>query len=167
MLDSAVSFTNNKYSYLRRVLGTEVKFEVAPSWDYGNIVVNANIDQTNALPAGGLVFNEPKEGETYATSGTIFCPGDELVLTTNNKDADGAVVGPNGANTKGDFVMWDFDGAAPQSGALFTVPSTTTTIKAIYAPKDYWYQVVTTQPNTFTVDYDGNVTIGDANALDW
>ena len=88
-----------------------------------------------------------------------YYPGDEVALTAE----------PTGDNP---FMFWDYSVTAGPTLHV-TVPDKDITVSAYFgAPgdqsgKQYWYQVVQTQPAGYVVDYNGHVTISTKEGLAW
>lgn len=173
---AAIVGEDTRIRYMRVCKGVHLDAEVLPSFDYANITIFATDLQETGNYTMNIVLNAEDEYEINdvtqesALKGEFFCPGDILTFGTEPK------VTASGTH---EFVMWDVDPAAPTQGFVFTMPDHDAHVKAIYKPSGYWYQVVTSLDGSFdvgggemqtpdySVDYDGNVTIGNEAGLAW
>lgn len=165
--------------YLRTYRAYQLFADVKPTTDYGSVywVTNENLQNVYTAVAGGTVSpGQAYHTYTIPTDGghaigkienpVLLCEGDVVNLYTKSVDVN------NGGSPDGipdyEFLYWNFDPAAPQA-TQYTMPGRDATVAAYYGPKDYWYQVVTSDPGTghYEVDYHGNVTIKDEQGLAW
>ena len=82
----------------------------------------------------------------------MLCEGDVLHLVATGNDHR--------------FVMWNFD-PYDNPTSQYVVPNYNTTVIGYFGPSNYWKDVVTTQPGTFTIDYNGDVHIHNEDDLAW
>jgi hypothetical protein len=86
----------------------------------------------------------------------LLCPGDAVRLIATASDDNH------------NFIQWDFD-PYDRNNTVFVMPHVVNDvhINAYFGPKDYWKNVVISQPNGVTYDYNGDVHIYDADGLAW
>ena len=160
--------------YLRTYRTYQLYADVKPMADYGSVywVTNEDLHDVYTAVAGGTV-TPGQAYHTYVIPGggqaigkienpVLLCEGDVVNLYTKSADRN------NDGNPDYEFLYWNFDPTAPQA-TQYTMPGRDATVAAYYGPKDYWYQVVTSDPGTesYEVDYHGNVHVKDANGLAW
>ncbi len=131
---------------------------VYPEASYGSVTGTMNGSIVNL----GTPYLNDNSITPDVSQATLLCPGDAITLNAN----------PTSGNS---FIQWDFDPYDVPS-TVFVMPSNSgmpgndasvITINAFFGPANYWKDVVTTQPSTFTTDYWGTVHIHNANDLAW
>ena len=150
--------------YLRLFRSYRVKPSIYPVEARGNIVVNDMND--NLL---STITTENMSNDNWHPDFEV-CPGEVLHLI------------PTPSSPSWEFIGWDFDPSVPMN-ANYTVANDVdgNRIQALFAPGDYWWQVVTSFQNTdaasdnpsvatradYDLDYYGNVTIKTNKGLAW
>lgn len=135
--DTLTSLTN---SASRNYKGLHLTAQVYPD-NFGRVTGSFN----------GTTICDTEEEESTA----LLCPGDAVELNA---------IGADGHR----FIQWSFD-PYDNPNTTFVMPYTSddVTVYAYFSPNRYWKQQVTSQPSTFTTQYNGNVEIKDEAGLAW
>lgn len=136
-----------------RYLRTFQSFTVKPS--IYPVAARGSIRITDAFDRELEDITNAKMSDNNWTPSFEVCPGEVLHLTPT--------VGSNW-----DYIGWNYDPSSPED-ANFVVGNSSEVNNPIvcYAPGDYWWQHVTTQPAGYEVDYYGNVNITTKEGLAW